>query len=79
MADRRAKTPRDAALDELAIAIAEATIDSWLEGELAADGPENRNDKGCRNDSADKTKAPAKRGQRATATKGLPNVRRSRR
>jgi hypothetical protein len=73
MIDRR----REAALDELAIAVAEATVDAWLDGELAADGLEPRNDKGCQHDSADKTKAPTKRRQRATATKGLPNVRRS--
>jgi hypothetical protein len=72
MADRRAT-----ALDELAIAVAEATVDAWLDGKLATDGSATHNDKGTGHASADKSKAPAKRRVRAKATKGLRNVRRS--
>jgi hypothetical protein len=70
MADRRTT-----ALDELAIAVAEATVDAWLDGKLVTDGLEPRNDKGCQHDSADKAKAPAKRRARSKTTKPLRNVR----
>jgi hypothetical protein len=72
MADRRSK-----ALDELAIAVAEATVDAWLNGELADDGlDEKHNDRGAGHESAGKASAPTKRGNRAKTTKGLRNVRR---
>jgi hypothetical protein len=70
MIDRRAK-----ALDELAVAVAEATVDAWLDGELA-DGLETHNDKGCPHATATKANAPAKRGKRVKATKGLRDLQR---
>lgn len=76
---------RTTALDELAIAVAEATVDAWLDGKLVTDGLEPRNNNGCQHDSANKAKAPAKRGKsterdkRSNATTGVRNVRRSRR
>jgi hypothetical protein len=77
MIDRRKQ-----ALYELSTAIAQSVVDEWLDGALACGDLETQNDKGCQHESADKTKSPPKRDKstgRATATKGLPNVRRSRR
>lgn len=73
MIDRHA---REKALDELAIAVAEATVDAWLDGERADDGLDTHNNTGHDHETADKASAPSRRDKSAK-TNRVRSVRRT--